>query len=217
VPRRVLIQRGNAAQKFFSKVLEPAFFANQIYRIGSHIGADRPETQVFGGVSNPCCFTEDMVMRTELDFTPLFRSSIGFDRLFNLLDNAQRLQAVDLWPPYDIVKLGDDQYEITMAVAGFSQSDLDVTQERNVLIIKGGKAEKKEGEYLHRGISGQSFERRFELADHVHVETASLADGLLRIVLKQEIPEAMKPRRIAIGDGGKTAPPLQIGADKQVA
>lgn len=85
-------------------------------------------------------------MRTELDFAPLYRSSIGFDRVFNLLNNAQRLQAVDLWPPYDIVKLGDDEYAITMAVAGFSQSDLDVTQERNVLIIKGAKAEKKEGE-----------------------------------------------------------------------
>lgn len=155
-------------------------------------------------------------MRTELDFAPLYRSSIGFDRVFNLLNNAQRLQAVDLWPPYDIVKLGDDEYAIIMAVAGFSQSDLDVTQERNVLIIKGSKAEKKEGEYLHRGIGGQSFERRFELADHVHVETASLSDGLLRIVLKQEVPEAMKPRRIEIGNG-TAARPLQIESDKQVA
>ena len=155
-------------------------------------------------------------MRTELDFAPLYRSSIGFDRVFNLLNNAQRLQAVDLWPPYDIVKLGDDEYAITMAVAGFSQSDLDVTQERNVLIIKGSKAEKKEGEDLHRGIGGQSFERRFELADHVHVETASLSDGLLRIVLKQEVPEAMKPRRIEIGNG-TAARPLQIESDKQVA
>ncbi|MCJ8518900.1 Hsp20 family protein [Pseudorhizobium tarimense] len=157
-------------------------------------------------------------MRTELDFAPLFRSSIGFDRLFNLLDNAQRLQPVDLWPPYDIVKLGDNQYEITMAVAGFGQSDLDVTQERNVLIIKGGKAEKKDGEYLHRGIGVQSFERRFELADHVHVETASLSEGLLRIALKQEIPESMKPRRIEIGNVSETnAPQLQIEGAKQVA
>ena len=155
-------------------------------------------------------------MRTELDFAPLYRSSIGFDRVFNLLNNAQRLQAVDLWPPYDIVKLGDDEYAITMAVAGFSQSDLDVTQERNVLIIKGAKAEKKEGEYLHRGIGGQSFERRFELADHVHVEAASLSDGLLRIVLKHEVPEAMKPRRVEIGNG-TAAPPLLIESDKQVA
>jgi molecular chaperone IbpA len=108
-------------------------------------GAGTPETQVFGGVSNPCCFMEDMVMRTELDFAPLYRSSIGFDRVFNLLNNAQRLQAVDLWPPYDIVRPGDDEYAITMAVAGFSQSDLDVTQERNVLIIEGAKVGKKEG------------------------------------------------------------------------
>ena len=157
-------------------------------------------------------------MRTELDFAPLYRSSIGFDRVFNLLNNAQRLQAVDLWPPYDIVKLGTDEYAITMAVAGFTRSDLDVSQERNVLIIKGGKAESPEGEYLHRGIGRQSFERRFELADHVQVETASLSDGLLRIVLKQEIPEAMKPRRIEIGNGAQhSAAPLQIEADKHVA
>lgn len=157
-------------------------------------------------------------MRTELDFAPLYRSSIGFDRIFNLLDNAQRLQAVDLWPPYDIVKLGDDQYAITMAVAGVSQSDLDVVQERNVLIIKGGRAEKEQGEYLHRGIGAQTFERRFELADHVHVETASLSDGLLRIVLKQDIPEAMKPRRIEIGKSSQIPDTqLQIDAERQVA
>lgn len=156
-------------------------------------------------------------MRTELDFAPLYRSSIGFDRVFNLLNNAQRLQSVDLWPPYDIVKLGDAEYGITMAVAGFGQGDLDVTQERNVLIIKGGKAQKQEGEYLHRGIGGQSFERRFELADHVRVETASLSDGLLRIVLKQEVPEAMKPRRIEIGSTAQSGEPLQIEAEKQVA
>lgn len=156
-------------------------------------------------------------MRTELDFAPLYRSSIGFDRVFNLLNNAQRLQSVDLWPPYDIVKLSDAEYGITMAVAGFGQGDLDVTQERNVLIIKGGKAQKQEGEYLHRGIGGQSFERRFELADHVRVETASLSDGLLRIVLKQEVPEAMKPRRIEIGSTAQPGEPLQIEAEKQVA
>jgi molecular chaperone IbpA len=156
-------------------------------------------------------------MRTELDFAPLYRSSIGFDRVFNLLNKAQRLQAVDPWPPCDIVKLGDDDYAITMAVAGFGQGDLDVTQERNVLIIKGGKSDKQEGEYLHRGIGAQSFERRFELADHVRVEDASLSDGLLRIALKREIPEAMKPRRIEIGNTVQGGAPLQLEVEKQVA
>jgi len=156
-------------------------------------------------------------MRTEFDFTPLYRSSIGFDRVFNLLNNPQRFQAVDSWPPYDIVKKGDNDYAICLAVAGFSMGDLDVTQERNVLVVKGGAAQKQDGEYLHRGISAQSFERRFELADHVHVEGASLANGLLTVTLKREIPEQAKPRRIAIGNVTGDTPPLQIEAEKQAA
>jgi molecular chaperone IbpA len=156
-------------------------------------------------------------MRTEFDFAPLYRSSIGFDRVFNLLSNPQRLQAVDSWPPYDIVKKGENDYAICLAVAGFSMGDLDVTQERNVLVVRGGATQKQEGEYLHRGISAQSFERRFELADHVHVEGASLANGLLTITLKREIPEQAKPRRIEIGNGWGETAPLQIEADKQAA
>jgi molecular chaperone IbpA len=156
-------------------------------------------------------------MRTEFDFTPLYRSSIGFDRVFNLLNNPQRLQAVDSWPPYDIVKKGENDYAICLAVAGFSMGDLDVTQERNVLIVKGGAAQKQEGEYLHRGISAQSFERRFELADHVHVEGAALGNGLLTVTLKHEVPEQAKPRRIEIGNGSCDSTPLQIEADKQAA
>lgn len=156
-------------------------------------------------------------MRTEFDFTPLYRSSIGFDRVFNLLNNPQRLQAVDTWPPYDIVKKGENDYAICLAVAGFSMGDLDVTQERNVLIVKGGSAQKQDGEYLHRGISAQSFERRFELADHVHVEGASLANGLLTVTLKREIPEQAKSRRIEIGNGSGDTAPLQIEADKQAS
>ncbi|MDP9563355.1 UNVERIFIED_ORG: HSP20 family molecular chaperone IbpA [Rhizobium nepotum] len=110
-------------------------------------------------------------MRNDLDFAPLYRSSVGFDRVFNLLNNAQRLQAMDTWPPYEIVKISDNDYRIEMAVAGFADADLDITQERNVLVVKGQKAEPKDGEYLHRGIAGRSFERRFELSDHVKVET----------------------------------------------
>ena len=156
-------------------------------------------------------------MRTDLDFAPLYRSSIGFDRVFNLLSNAQRLHAIDSWPLYDIVKTGENDYRIEMAVAGFGEEDLDITQERNVLIVKGQKAETQDGEYLHRGIAGRSFERKFELADHVRVEDASLANGLLRVTLKREIPEAMKPRKIAIGGATFQTEPLQLEADRQVA
>jgi molecular chaperone IbpA len=156
-------------------------------------------------------------MRNDLDFAPLYRSSVGFDRVFNLLNNAQRLQAIDTWPPYDIVKTTENDYRIEMAVAGFGDSDLDITQERNVLVVKGQKEEAKDGEYLHRGIAGRSFERRFELADHVKVEDASLVNGLLRILLKREIPEAMKPRKIAIGTPAGQTAPLQIEAERQVA
>ncbi len=156
-------------------------------------------------------------MRTDLDFAPLYRSSIGFDRVFNLLNNAQRLHAIDSWPLYDIVKTGENDYRIEMAVAGFGEEDLDITQERNVLIVKGQKAETKVGEYLHRGIAGRSFERKFELADHVRVEDASLANGLLQVSLKREIPEAMKPRKIAIGGATFQNEPLQLEADRQVA
>ncbi|MGF9566743.1 Hsp20 family protein [Neorhizobium sp. BT27B] len=156
-------------------------------------------------------------MRTELDFAPLYRSSIGFDRVFNLLSNTQRLNAIDTWPAYDIVKTGEDDYRITMAVAGFGEGDLDITQERNVLVIKGGRAEELQGEYLHRGIAGRSFERKFELADHVRVEGADLRHGLLTISLKREVPEAMKPRKVEIGQGSSNSEPLRLETDRQVA
>ena len=157
-------------------------------------------------------------MRNEFDFAPLFRSSIGFDRVFNLLANSQRLQSIETWPPYDIVKSGEDSYRIQMAVAGFGTEDLDIMQERNVLVVKAQKAEEAgQGEYLHRGIAARSFDRRFELADHVRVESAGLKNGLLTIELKREVPEAMKPRKIAIGGGGDTQAPLQIEGEKSAA
>jgi molecular chaperone IbpA len=156
-------------------------------------------------------------MRPELDFAPLYRSSIGFDRVFNLLSNTQRLNAIDTWPAYDIVKTGEDDYRITMAVAGFGDGDLDITQERNVLVIKGGKAEELQGEYLHRGIAGRSFERKFELADHVKVEGADLRHGLLTISLKREVPEAMKPRKIEIGVASPSSEPRRLETERQVA
>lgn len=154
---------------------------------------------------------EDMTMRTAYDFSPLYRSSIGFDRVFNLLDDASKGTTVDNWPPYDIAKFGDDEYRITVAVAGFSRSDLSMTQEQNLLMVTGQKSEEAEGEYLHRGIAGRAFERRFQLADHVKVTAATLKDGLLTIELRREIPEEMKPRRIEIA-GDRSAPRIERSA-----
>lgn len=148
-------------------------------------------------------------MRTTFDFSPLFRSSVGFDRLVNALEAASRVESIDNWPPYDIAKTGEDDYRITMAVAGFSQDELTITQEQSMLVASGQKAADDSGQYLHRGIAGRSFQRRFQLADHVRVEGASLVNGLLTIDLRREIPEEMKPRRIAISSQEKT---MQIEA-----
>jgi len=157
-------------------------------------------------------------MRTTFDFTPLFRSSIGFDRMLNALETASRIDTVDHWPPYDIAKTAVDGYRITMAVAGFAQDDLALTQEQNMLMISGQKAGEDRGEYLHRGIAGRAFERRFELADHVKVVGANLVNGLLTIDLKREIPEEMKPRRIEIAtDKAFKGAAKKIEADKQAA
>ena len=135
-------------------------------------------------------------MRT-YDFSPLWRSTIGFDRLFDLAEIAQRA-GEDNYPPYNIERLSDDRYQITLAVAGFSPDEISVTAEYNVVTIEGGKAEKVEREYLYRGISARPFKRQFELADYVHVRSAAFDNGLLKIELVREVPEAMKPRRIAI-------------------
>ena len=136
-------------------------------------------------------------MATSYDYAPLFRSSVGFDRVFNLLENAQRARSISDWPPYDIVKTGDDSYRISVAVAGFEQSDLDITFQSNLLTVTGKKQEAVDA-YLHRGIAGRPFEHRFELADHVRVNGADLKNGLLSIDLVREIPEALKPRKILI-------------------
>lgn len=139
-------------------------------------------------------------MRTTFDFSPLFRTGIGFDRVFAALDSAARVQPVDNWPPYDIVRQGEDGYRIVMAVAGFDRDELTLSDRPNLLVISGAKrGEAPEGTYLHKGIAEREFERRFELADHVKVAHASLANGLLTIELQREVPEALKPRRIEIG------------------
>ncbi|WP_064706631.1 Hsp20 family protein [Rhizobium bangladeshense] len=158
-------------------------------------------------------------MRTNLDFSPLFRSSIGFERMLDALEATRRAETFDNWPPYDIVKTDEDDYRISMAVAGFSQDELAVTQEQNMLIVSGQKANGEDVQYLHRGIATRSFQRRFELADHVKVVDAGLVNGLLTIDLKREIPEAMKPRQIEIGNGHAMpkAETKQIEAETQAA
>lgn len=141
-------------------------------------------------------------MRTLLNVAPLHRSSVGFDRMFDLLEAAaSRGQTADNYPPFDSIKLSDDQYRITMAVAGFRQEDLEISTQGNWLTVSGERSFEPEGEYLHRGIATRPFQRRFELAEHVQVVGARLADGLLSVDLKREVPEAMKPRRIDIESG----------------
>jgi molecular chaperone IbpA len=140
-------------------------------------------------------------MRTTLDFTPFYRSSVGFDRMFSLLENASRIATTAALPAYDIVRAGEDTYRIVLAVPGFTMDNLEVSQQPNLLLVSGNSGERADEEYLHRGIQTRSFTHRFELADYVEVASANLANGLLTIELKREVPEAMKPRRIEIGDG----------------
>ncbi len=139
------------------------------------------------------------------DLTPLYRSTVGFDRLAQLLGEASNVDAPS-YPPYNIERLSDNEYRITMAIAGFAEEDLTIEVKEHALTVSGSKAAEahSEGQFLHQGIAARSFERRFQLADHVEVTGAELENGLLHIVLKREIPEAMKPRKIAIS-GGKTA------------
>lgn len=137
------------------------------------------------------------------DTAPFYRSTIGFDHLFNLLDSATKLDAGSAYPPYNIERTGENEYRISLAVAGFSESDLDIEVKENLLSVRGNKtdpASNDNRQFLHQGIAGRSFERRFQLADHVAVVGAKLANGLLELDLKREIPEALKPRKIAIGE-----------------
>lgn len=134
---------------------------------------------------------------TGFDFAPLFRTAIGFDRLARLMDSAASDSAT--YPPYNIEKTGEDSYRLTMAVAGFGPGDLEVTAQDNTLTVTGQANGGGQGELLYRGIAGRAFERRFVLADHMTVEGADLANGLLHVALKRVVPEQLKPRRIAIG------------------
>jgi molecular chaperone IbpA len=137
-------------------------------------------------------------MRTNFDFTPYRRSTVGFDRLFDILEATIRNDG-DGWPPFDLERESEDSYRITIAVAGFKPDEIEIVAQQNQLTVTGRKAEDPgSGRYLHRGIASQAFERRFQLADFVEVQKARFENGLLIISLKREVPEAMKPRRIAI-------------------
>ncbi len=151
---------------------------------------------------------------SRFDFTPYRRNTVGFDRLFDVLENAARQNSGDNYPPFNIERRGDDDYRITLAVAGFKPGDLDITAQQNLLTVKGIRPdEEQEGDFLHVGIAQRGFERRFELADFVRVDDARLEDGLLVIDLLREVPEAMKPKKIAIG--GER--PKTIEADSQAS
>jgi len=138
-------------------------------------------------------------MMNRIDFTPLYRNSIGFDRLASLIDNAMRSDATSSsYPPYNIEMLEQDRYAISIAVAGFEQSEIDIDVEKGVLTVRGKKAEENKRKFLYQGIAERAFESKFNLADYVEVVDAKLSNGLLTIQLVKEIPEAMKPRKISI-------------------
>ena len=148
-------------------------------------------------------------MRT-VDFTPLYRSVVGFDRLASLIEAASKAEGPNGYPPYNIETVGDNAYRIELAVAGFKADELDIQVKENLLTVTGRKTANDEArQYLHRGLAERNFERRFQLADYVLVTDANLADGLLAITLKRELPEALKPRKIEIGQAA--ASPLIEG------
>jgi molecular chaperone IbpA len=158
-------------------------------------------------------------MRSAFDFSPFRRSTVGFDRLFDMLENSSLGNGGENYPPFDLVKTGDNQYQIDLAVAGFKPDEIDITAQQNVLIVSGKKkdeSENKGSDYVYRGIATRSFERRFALADHIQVKGADMKDGLLSIDLVREIPEAMRPKKIEIG-GSQKKDQSAIGSGEQPA
>jgi molecular chaperone IbpA len=147
-----------------------------------------------------------------VDFSPLYRSTVGFDRLFTMLDSLGQPDSGTSYPPYNIERTGEDSYRISMAVAGFSDDEIDIESHRNVLTVKGERKEETKGEgseIIYRGIASRAFERRFQLADHVEVSGATLKNGLLHIDLKRNVPEELKPRKIAISAAPGTAKQIE--------
>jgi molecular chaperone IbpA len=156
-------------------------------------------------------------MRSAFDFAPFRRSTVGFDRLFDMLENSTVGQGQENYPPFDLIKLGDNDYRIELAVAGFKPDEIDITAQQNVLLVSGRKNEEDEqsgNNYVYRGIATRSFERRFALADHIQVKGADMKDGLLAIELVREIPEAMKPKKINIGGSERNERSAIGGGDK---
>jgi molecular chaperone IbpA len=159
-------------------------------------------------------------MRSAFDFTPYRRSTVGFDRLFDMIENSGLGSGGENYPPFDLIRTGENDYRIELAVAGFKDDEIDIVAQQNVLLVTGKKkeeAEEKGSDYIYRGIANRSFERRFALADHIQVKSADLKDGLLAIELVREIPEAMKPRKIDIGGSQKGKQKTIGGSDEQPA
>ena len=159
-------------------------------------------------------------MRSAFDFAPYRRSTVGFDRLFDMLENSSAGGTQENYPPFDLIKLGDNEFRIELAIAGFKPDEIDITAQQNVLIVSGRKSEEtgqKGSDYIYRGIANRSFERRFALADHIQVTGADLKDGLLKIALVREIPEAMKPKKINIGGSTGREERSAIGGGNQPA
>jgi molecular chaperone IbpA len=155
-------------------------------------------------------------MRSAFDFAPYRRSTVGFDRLFDLLENSSLGQGSENYPPFDLIRVDDNHYRINLAVAGFSRDEIDITAQQNQLIVSGKRSGDEGIDYIHRGIANRQFERKFGLADFVKVAEADLKDGLLSVELVREIPEAMRPRKIAIGGGQPEQPAIDISARENV-
>jgi molecular chaperone IbpA len=164
-----------------------------------------PDAATAGPALNQIAHIGEFVMH-RFDFTPYRRNTVGFDRLFELLENSGRTAQNENYPPFNIERTGENEYLVTVAVAGFKPEEIDITAQQNVLVVAGSKESESNDnrDFLHMGIANRNFERRFQLADHIHVTNADLADGLLLISLIREVPEALKPRKIEIG--GQTAP-----------
>ena len=158
-------------------------------------------------------------MRSAFDFAPFRRSTVGFDRLFDMLENSSPGNGGETYPPFDLIKTGENDYRIELAVAGFKPHEIDITAQQNVLVVSGKKNEESEdkgSDYIYRGIATRAFERRFALADHIQVKGADMKDGLLSVELVREIPEAMKARKIDIG-GSHNKERTAIGGGEQPA
>jgi molecular chaperone IbpA len=155
-------------------------------------------------------------MRSAFDFAPYRRSTIGFDRLFDLLENSSLGQGSENYPPFDLIKVDDNHYRINLAVAGFSRDEIDITAQQNQLIVTGKRGDDDGIDYIHRGIANRQFERKFGLADFIKVAEADLKDGLLSVELIREIPEAMRPRKVAIGGAQPEQPAIDANAKESI-